>query len=196
LEKNIEGIMGLIDLGHEGDPVLTRVVDEDKVKWYKKPNLRILYLLMYPTCMGIEITSGFDSQMINALQFITPWNQCSSLIRFCHCESTIVWLLGYLLTMILDFGVPTIDGSGALIYALEPNILGLVNGCYNLGAVFAVPFVPWVAQRVGRRWSIFFGSLIQCIGAILAGFAQNGTYIFVTRSWLWDCIASSRYADY
>jgi hypothetical protein len=70
--------MGLIDLGHEADPVLTRIVEEDKVKWWKKRNLRLLYLLLYPTCMGIEITSGFDSQMINGLQFIPKWNKCQS----------------------------------------------------------------------------------------------------------------------
>jgi len=69
--------MGLIDLGHEADPVLTRVVEEDKVKWWQKPNLRLLYLLLYPTCMGIEITSGFDSQMINGLQFIPARNLVS-----------------------------------------------------------------------------------------------------------------------
>ena len=68
--------MGLIDLGREADPVLTRIVDEDKVRWWKKPNLRLLYLLLYPTCMGIEITSGFDSQMINGLQLVTAWNKC------------------------------------------------------------------------------------------------------------------------
>lgn len=68
--------MGLIDLGHEADPVLTRVVEEDKVRWWRKRNLRLLYLLLYPTCMGIEITSGFDSQMINGLQFIPLWNKC------------------------------------------------------------------------------------------------------------------------
>ena len=70
--------MGLINLGNEVDPVLTRLVDEDKVRWWKKPNLRLLYLLLYPTCMGIEITSGFDSQMINGLQLIGAWNKCSS----------------------------------------------------------------------------------------------------------------------
>lgn len=79
--------MGLIDLGKEGDPILTRMVEEDKVKWYRKPNLRLLYLLLYPTCMGIEITSGFDSQMINGLQLITAWLKCklvfSSRLELC-----------------------------------------------------------------------------------------------------------------
>ncbi len=68
--------MPILDLGREADPVLTRVVEEDKVRWWKKRNLRYLYFLLYPTCMGIEITSGFDSQMINGLQFIDSWNKC------------------------------------------------------------------------------------------------------------------------
>jgi hypothetical protein len=42
-----------------GDPVLTRIVDGDNVPWYKKRNLRTLYLLLFPACMGIEMTSGF-----------------------------------------------------------------------------------------------------------------------------------------
>lgn len=55
------------------DPILTRIVAEDKVPWYKKPNLRFLYIMLFPTCMGIEMTSGFDSQMINALQIVPTW---------------------------------------------------------------------------------------------------------------------------
>lgn len=55
------------------DPILTRISEEDKVPWYRKPNLRYLYLMLFPTCMGIELTSGFDSQMINALQIVEPW---------------------------------------------------------------------------------------------------------------------------
>ena len=68
--------MGLPGLGHQADPVLTRLVDEDKVPWYRKKNLRLLYLMLYPTCMGIEITSGYDSQLINGAQFIPSWNKC------------------------------------------------------------------------------------------------------------------------
>jgi MFS family permease len=55
------------------DPVLTRIANEDKVPWYRKRNLRFLYLMLFPTCMGIETTSGFDSQMINALQIVPTW---------------------------------------------------------------------------------------------------------------------------
>lgn len=48
-----------------GDPIVTQYILEDNVPWYKKPNLRYLYLVMLPTCIGVEITSGlvwlFDS---------------------------------------------------------------------------------------------------------------------------------------
>ncbi|KAF2738972.1 general substrate transporter [Polyplosphaeria fusca] len=55
------------------DPILTRLVAEDRVSWYSKPNLRILYVLLFFACMGIELTSGFDSQLINALQITPTW---------------------------------------------------------------------------------------------------------------------------
>jgi hypothetical protein len=35
-----------------------------------KPNLRRLYFILFPACMGIEITSGFDSQIINTVQIL------------------------------------------------------------------------------------------------------------------------------
>jgi hypothetical protein len=62
--------------GADSDPIVTRLANEDKVKWFRKPNLRLLYILLFPTCMGIELTSGFDSQMINALQIVPTWVTC------------------------------------------------------------------------------------------------------------------------
>ncbi|OAQ69242.1 MFS sugar transporter [Pochonia chlamydosporia 170] len=55
------------------EPIVTLIANEDKVAWYQKPNLRYLYLILFPACMGIELTSGFDSQMINALQIVPSW---------------------------------------------------------------------------------------------------------------------------
>lgn len=63
----------------KSDPIITRLVSEDRVGWWKKPNLRYLYFMLFPTCMGIELTSGFDSQMINALQIVPAWNTCEAL---------------------------------------------------------------------------------------------------------------------
>jgi hypothetical protein len=36
-------------------------------------------MLLLPTCIGIEMTSGFDSQMINTVQISPAWQACRSL---------------------------------------------------------------------------------------------------------------------
>lgn len=61
------------------DPIITRMVADDKVPWYKKRNLRLMYLYLFCCCMGVEITSGFDSQLIGTLQFSGPFNRCMTL---------------------------------------------------------------------------------------------------------------------
>ena len=71
------------------DPVVTQIANEDTVKWYKKPNLRIMYVYLFLCCMGVEMTSGFDSTLIGTLQFSDPWNACTfipwpSLDVSCH----------------------------------------------------------------------------------------------------------------
>jgi hypothetical protein len=58
------------------EPIVTIIANEDQVAWYQKPNLRYLYFILFPACMGIELTSGFDSQMINALQIVPSWVTC------------------------------------------------------------------------------------------------------------------------
>jgi hypothetical protein len=58
------------------EPILETLIANDKTPWYKKPNLRLLYLILFPACMGIEITSGFDSQIINTVQIVYTWNKC------------------------------------------------------------------------------------------------------------------------
>lgn len=69
--------MGIISAADgTSDPILTRMVAEDKVPWYKKKNLRMLYLYLFLCCMGVEMTSGFDSQLINTLQIAKPFLIC------------------------------------------------------------------------------------------------------------------------
>jgi hypothetical protein len=40
------------------DPILTNYVKDDKVVWYKKRNLRMLYIAMYPACESIPETAS------------------------------------------------------------------------------------------------------------------------------------------
>jgi len=53
--------------------VVETLVANDHVRWWNKPNLRRLYLLLVPCCLCIESTSGFDSSMMNGLQALTYW---------------------------------------------------------------------------------------------------------------------------
>ncbi|ETI29288.1 hypothetical protein G647_01741 [Cladophialophora carrionii CBS 160.54] len=122
------------------DPILTRIAAEDKVPWYQKPNLRYLYLMLFPTCMGIELTSGFDSQLINALQIVPSWVEY--------------------------FGDP------------QGSLKGIIAAAYSLGAILSLPFIPIVNDLLGRRGSIFGGSCIMIVGALVQGFSRNvGMYI-------------------
>jgi hypothetical protein len=80
----LAGIFKAPNLGHGSDPIVTRMIEQDKVPWYKKPNLRRMYFYLFVCCMGVEITSGFDSQLINTLQFSPPFNKCK-------CMKQIAW---------------------------------------------------------------------------------------------------------
>ncbi|KAF1350608.1 hexose transporter-like protein [Lizonia empirigonia] len=136
------------------DPIITRMVAEDKVPWYKKPNLRMMYIWLFLCCMGVEMTSGFDSQLIGTLQFSQPFNKY------------------------FGNGYKTKTASGKDQWDIEAGILGFISSCYQLGSILAVPIAPWINQRYGRRWSIMIGSITMVIGALLQGFAQHiGMYI-------------------
>lgn len=59
---------------------LIRLLKKDNVPWYKKKNLRMLYLALVPTALGVEMASGYDSSILNGLQAVQPWNDCMHLI--------------------------------------------------------------------------------------------------------------------
>ncbi|CAH0051866.1 unnamed protein product [Clonostachys solani] len=147
----------MVNVGTAADPIVTRLVEEDKVPWYKKRNLRLMYVWLFLCCMGVEMTSGFDSQLINTLQFAQTFHQY------------------------LGGGRQIINSEGEPEYAIEPGMLGFVNSSYQLGSIFAVPIAPWFAQRYGRRWSIMLGSLIMIFGSLLQGFAQHIAMYIIAR---------------
>ncbi|KAH8432125.1 putative MFS sugar transporter [Aspergillus melleus] len=136
-----------------GEPVLASLLASDRTPWYKKPNLRNLYFILFPACMGIEITSGFDSQIINTVQIVYTWNKY--------------------------FGHPTGEfEDGQEVYEIEPNIKGFLAAAYSLGAIISLPFIPFVNKFLGRRWTIMFGSGISLVGALIQGFSNGiGMYI-------------------
>ena len=52
-------------------------------------------------------------------------------------------------------------------------LLGLMIGMYSLGSAAVVPFVPFVVDKIGRRYPILLGGVISIVGGILQGSALN-----------------------
>ncbi|KAF2280053.1 hexose transporter-like protein [Westerdykella ornata] len=150
------GVKGVISAPKAAlsDPILSRLVAEDTVPWYRKPNMRLMYLWLFLCCMGVEMTSGFDSQLINTLQFSDPFNRY--------------------------FGNGYYDTKKKK-FSIEPAMLGFISSCYQLGSILAVPIAPYCNQRWGRRWSIMVGSLIMVVGSILQGFSQHVAMYIIAR---------------
>lgn len=69
-----------------------------------------------------------------------------------------------LANMFPDFDNPT----GAL--------LGVMTAAFSIGAVIAVPFVPFVNDRFGRKACVVLGSAIISVGAILQTAAVDSAY--------------------
>ncbi|PVI02915.1 general substrate transporter [Periconia macrospinosa] len=59
----------------EIEGVVQQLIKNDHVRWWNKPNLRSLYLLLVPFCLFIESTSGFDSSMMNGMQALSYWQE-------------------------------------------------------------------------------------------------------------------------
>lgn len=58
----------------------------------------------------------------------------------------------------------------------QGSLKGIIAAAYSLGAILSLPLIPIVNDRFGRRWSIFGGSLIMVVGALIQGFSQHGIY--------------------
>ena len=102
---------------------VNRLMKLDTKAWYKKPNLRRLYFFLVPAVLGVEMTSGYDGSILNGLQAVGPWLTCEPLffILLFHAD-------------LVDFGNP----QGA--------VLGVINAAFSIGAVMALPVVPYVGS--------------------------------------------------
>ena len=114
---------------------VTHLHQQDTTPWYRKKNLRFLYLTLVPSALGVEMTSGYDGSVLNGLQAVQSW---------------------------IDY----FDNP-------QGAILGIITAAFSLGSVAAIPLVPWVNDRFGRKMSIKFGSLLILIGVVLQTASVN-----------------------
>ncbi|KAK3112401.1 hypothetical protein LTR53_011372 [Teratosphaeriaceae sp. CCFEE 6253] len=63
----------------------------------------------------------------------------------------------------------------------EGAILGVITAAFSIGAVMALPIVPYINDRVGRKHSITIGSVIIIIGAVLQTASVNLAMFLVAR---------------
>eukprot|EP00753_Platysulcus_tardus_P021560 PLAT9041.5.p1 GENE.PLAT9041.5~~PLAT9041.5.p1 ORF type:complete len:397 (-),score=-80.73 PLAT9041.5:175-1338(-) len=185
-------------------PLVTRLAKQDKVPWYEKPNLRRLYFVLFPTCLGVEMTSGFDSSMMNGLQAVGTWNNF-----YKHPRSTMLGLMSALYSLgavaALPF-TPTISdrlgrrrsivfGSvfmliGAILQTASQNFAMFVISRFVLG--FGIPFAIVAASSLVNELShpkeraIISSLFNSCwsIGAIVAAGVTLGTFAMQTN-WGW-----------
>jgi len=89
--------------------------------------------------------------MLNGLQAVPSWLECEAVPQPIRKR----------LTWVADYHHP------------RSTLLGLVSAMYSLGAIVALPFVPCVVDKFGRRRSILIGSIPMVIGGVLQGAALN-----------------------
>ncbi|EPS38600.1 hypothetical protein H072_7615 [Dactylellina haptotyla CBS 200.50] len=191
-------------LGNPADPIVTTLVEQDKVPWYKKKNLRTLYFIMFPTCIGIEMTSGFDSSMMNGLQAVENWQNF-----FGHPQGSRLSLLSASYSLGAILGLPFIPfvshrwgrrativfGScimivGAILQGAAQNFAMFVVSRMILG--FGIPFgIVAASALIGETaypkerptlTAIFNASWF--IGSIVAAAITLGTFA-MPNTWSW-----------
>ncbi|THG93118.1 hypothetical protein EW026_g8027 [Hermanssonia centrifuga] len=186
------------------DPIISRLVAEDKVPWYQKRNLRMLYLLMFPTCIGIEMTSGFDSSMMNGLQAVNSWESF-----FHNPNSTTLGLMSSLYSLGSIASLPIVpfitDRLGRRMAIIFGSIIMLIGAILQMAAQdfamfviarfllgFGIPFAIVAASSMigelsypkerARIGSLFNASWF--IGAIVAAGVTLGTFS-MQSTWGW-----------
>ncbi|KAF2194081.1 hexose transporter-like protein [Zopfia rhizophila CBS 207.26] len=186
------------------DPVLTRLVQQDTVPWYKKRNLRVLYALLLPTCIGIEMTSGFDSQMINTVQIANTWQK-----YFNHPEGSLLGIISaaYNLGAICSLPfVPIVNDNfgrrwaiffGSWVMVFGSMLQGFSNGAamyviarFFLG--FGIPFciiagsslMGELAYPKERPIMTSLFNALYFVGALVAAGISFGTQA-IKNDWAW-----------
>ncbi|KAK7953520.1 hypothetical protein PG988_014214 [Apiospora saccharicola] len=187
-----------------GDPRLSRIAETDTKKWYQKPNLRFLYLILVPCGLGVEWTSGFDSSMMNSLQAVQSWvdyfdNPTESRLGLLSA----IYSLGALLA--IPF-VPTVSQHlgrrrsilaasvvmclGAALQAGARNADMFIASRFVLG--FGIPFAivnasALIAELAYAKERAVLTSLFNAswfVGAIVAAGVTYGTFQ-MTSTWAW-----------
>ncbi|KAH9906680.1 general substrate transporter [Xylariomycetidae sp. FL2044] len=188
----------------QSDNIVHRMALEDKVPWYKKKNLRYLYFMLFPCLMGIETTSGFDSQIINTVQMVPEWKE-----YFGHPTGGYQGILASALPLGACIGLPLIplvnDNLGRKWCVMLGSVIMIIGSLIQGFAINAPMYI--IARLIigfGLPYAIVAGSSLigelaypkeravltslfnaaYFIGAILASAVTYGT-LRISSDWSW-----------
>ncbi|KAF5322318.1 hypothetical protein D9619_000144 [Psilocybe cf. subviscida] len=184
--------------------VVSQLAAQDTTPWYQKPNLRMLYLILLPTCLGVEMSNGYDASMMNGLQVVNSW------VTFYHHPRSV--LLGVMSAIYFAGAVCSLpfvpfvtDGLGrrgaittgsiimiigAILQGASQDFAMFVVARFILG--FGIPFsIVAASTLIGElghpKERAILGSLFNScyfIGAISAAGITFGTFSMNTN-WGW-----------
>jgi len=148
--------------GTASDPVVEAIIANDKTPWYKKPNLRYLYLFLVPCCMGIESTSGFDSSLMNGLQSLKYWtayfgNPTGASLGILNAS----YSLGAITSLpFVTYVSDHVGRRGSILFGSSVMVIGAIM------QAFSVNFAMWIVSRM-----ILGHGIVYCIvaGSALLG---------------------------
>ncbi|KAJ7737912.1 general substrate transporter [Mycena maculata] len=134
-----------------GVNVVSELAAMDDRSWHKKPNLRALYMVLLPACVGADMTAAFDVNLMDVLQATSSW-QISNMIGLIVA----MYSLGAMFS--LPF-VPLIaDGCGrraSIIFGCTVMFFGaMLQGASQNLAMF-----------IAARFMLGFGSPFSIIGS-------------------------------
>ncbi|KAH7153477.1 hypothetical protein EDB81DRAFT_791469 [Dactylonectria macrodidyma] len=180
------------------------LLEQDKAPWYKKPNLRRLYLMLIPAALGVEMTTGYDGSVLNGLQAVDLWNE-----HYGNPEGATLGVISASLAIGTAAGVPimpylndhfgrkfcVIAGSiavaiGVIIQTCAINVGMLIASRIIMGLgsplslAGAAQLVNELAYPKERSTIVGFFQGTWYAGAILAAGVTLGTYNW-TNNWSW-----------
>ncbi|KAJ7875359.1 major facilitator superfamily domain-containing protein [Mycena olivaceomarginata] len=126
----------------KGGHIVSELVAADLQPWYKKPNLRSLYMVLLPACVGAEMTSAFDVNLMDVLQATSSWK------KFYHPSPSLLGLITAIYSLGAIFSLPLVPivivlgcalmVFGALLQGTAQNAHMFIAARFILG--FGVPF--------------------------------------------------------
>ncbi|KAK3620639.1 hypothetical protein LTR56_023298 [Elasticomyces elasticus] len=126
-----------------------------RVTWYRHSSLIRLHLIIGILLLS-SATNGYDGSMSASNCLLDNENEVADIEQ--HSESSVgakIVADAFFRSWQNHFNTP----SAAK--------LGLLNAIFSVGQVCGLPFVPLLADGIGRKWTILLGSTLIFIGVVI-----------------------------